>query len=80
MRHEKRECVSRILLQLECHTEMTVAESSIPLDAGHIETDGLPPVRFVSKLLPMLCVDEKNRRWRKIHSLLKCLYNWRPRS
>ena len=51
MRHEKRECVSRILLQLECHTEMTVAESSIPLDAGRIETDGSLSSSFCEQVI-----------------------------
>ena len=51
MRHEKRECVSRILLQLECHAEMTAAEFSIPLDAGHIETDGSPSRSFCEQVI-----------------------------
>lgn len=51
MRHEKRECVRRMLLQLECHAEMTASEFSIPLDAGHIETDGSLSSSFREKII-----------------------------
>lgn len=51
MRHKKREYVRMILLQIECHAEITAAEFSITLDAGRIETDNSLSSSFREKVI-----------------------------